>query len=226
MVPPASVPFLRRGQPAMKRRLRWTQVDEQEHATSPETPASGEAVRDVVTSRGAGWAVAAAMAGAVVGLSVAMATSSSPTIVAPGRAAGPRGTPAGPARAVVPAALRAVSPGGRVQAQPPARLRIPASGRLQVLPGGATARPLRVVPGPHPAALVPAAPARLRIAFRNGKPVPVRLLIPAGRARLRIQLPARARIQVPARIQIPVRARIQVPARARITPARPAPPSW
>jgi len=301
----------------MKRRLRWTQVDEQEHATSPETPASGEAVRDVVTSRGAGWAVAAAMAGAVVGLSVAMATSSSPTIVAPGRAAGPRGTPAGPARAVVPAALRAVSPGGRVQAQPPARLRIqaparvrlqipaagplqaparlrtqvpaagplqapaqlrllapvpepagtliplpraaqvlpgrqaiagvvaprtvrlrvrpgqvrvrlrvPASGRLQVLPGGATARPLRVVPGPHPAALVPAAPARLRIAFRNGKPVPVRLLIPAGRARLRIQLPARARIQVPARIQIPVRARIQVPARARITPARPAPPSW
>src|SRR5690348_3803791 len=116
----------------MQRRLRWTQVDEQEHSASPETPESGETapatepaavtgptgvtgsapvvgpapatglmavpgpeavtgpapgpgrerrgegVRDVITSRGAGWAVAAAMAGAVVGLSVAMATSSSP----------------------------------------------------------------------------------------------------------------------------------------------------
>src|SRR5229473_3143078 len=42
MVPPASVPFLRTGQPATQRRLRWTQVDEQEHSASPETPASGE----------------------------------------------------------------------------------------------------------------------------------------------------------------------------------------
>ena len=322
----------------MKRRLRWVQVDEQEHAASPETPASGDTapvtgpapgpgrdrrgdgVRDVLTSRGAGWAVAAAMAGAVVGLSVAMATSSSPTVVVqPDGAAGLRGAPAGPARAALPGgALRAVAPGGRVQAQVPVRLRIhpgpaadpgpgcgpspgsgrgplqvrprpapgsgrrpgpggadpgpgpaadqvpaagplqapaqlrqlaqvpgpagtlipvpgaiqvlpgrqaiaglaapravrlrvrpgqvrvrlrlPANGRLQVLPGGAVPGPLRVmIPGPGqaslvPAALVPPARARLRIAFRNGTPVRARLLIPAslpGRARLRIQVPAR-----------------------------------
>src|SRR5690242_21269424 len=45
MVPPGSVPFLRRGQPAMQRRLRWTQVDEQEHSASPGTPESGETAR-------------------------------------------------------------------------------------------------------------------------------------------------------------------------------------
>ena len=304
----------------MKRRLRWTQVDEQEHSASPETPASGEptvpatgastptdrrgdGVRDVLTSRGAGWAVAAAMAGAVVGLSVAMATSSSPTVVLqPDSAAGLHGTAAGAVRATVPGgAPRAVAPGGRVQAQAPARLRIqaparlriqisaggalqaparlriqvpagrprqapaqlrlvppvpdpagtlvplsraaqvlpgrqvtarvvtpravrvrvrpgqvrirlrvPANGRPQVLPAG----PLRVaVPGPRPAALVPAAPARLRIVSRDGSPVPAPLVIPAG-------LPGQARL----RIQVPARARIQVP--ARITRALPAPPNW
>ena len=295
-------------------------MDEQEHSASPETPASGETapaagqtpvtepravtgtatgparerradgVRDVITSRGAGWAAAAAMAGAVVGLSIAMATSSSPTV--------------GAARAALPGgALRAVAPGGRVQAQAPARLRlqapvrlrihvpaggplqapprlrlvpdagplqeppplrlvpdagpagtliplpgaaqvpgtaqelpgrqaiagvpasrvvrlrvrpgqvrvrlrVPANGRLQLLPGSPASRPLRaVLPGQRPAALVPAAPARLRIAFRNGAPIPARLLIPAS-------LPGQARL------------RIQVPARARITPALPAPPNW
>jgi len=355
----------------MRRQLRWTQVDEQEHSASPETPESGETapatgpmaaagpeavtepapgpgrdrrgdgVRDVITSRGAGWAVAAAMAGAVVGLSVAMATSSSPTVVVqPDRAAGLRGTQAGTVRALAPGgARRAVGRGGRVQAQAPARLRIqaparvriqipaagplqaparlriripaggqlqaplrlriqaparvrlqipaagplqappqlrlvapvprpagtlvplptaaqvlpgnrviaravtpravrlrvrpgqvrvrlrvPANGRLQVLPGRPASGPLRVVaPGPRPAALVPAAPARLRIVSRNGTTVPARSVIPAGlpgQARLRIQVPARARIQVPAR------ARIQIPARARITKALPAPPNW
>ena len=271
----------------MKRRLRWVQVDEQEHATSPETPAAGDmapvtgpapgpgrdrrgdGVRDVLTSRGAGWAVAAAMAGAVVGLSVAMATSSSPTVVVqPDGAAGLRGTPAGPARAALPGgALQAVAPGGRVPAQVPVRLRIqtparlriqvpaagplqapgavrlrirpgqvrvrlrlPANGRLQVLPGGAVPGPLRVIPGPGqaslvpaalvpaalvPAALVPRAQARLRIAFRNGTPVRARLLIPAS-------LPGQARL----RIQVPARARIQVPAQAPITQAPPAPPNW
>ena len=300
----------------------------------------------MLTSRGAGWAVAAAMAGAVVGLSVAMATSSSPTVVVqPDGAAGLRGAPAKPARAALPGgALQAVAPGGRVHAQVPVRLRsrsrpgwgfrsrppgrsrprpgcgiqvpaagplqaparlgiqvpaagplqaparlriqvpaagplqapaqlrqlaqvpgpagtlIPvpgaiqvlpgrqaiagiaapravrlrvrpgqvrvrlrlrANGRLQVLPGGAVPGPLRVmIPGPGqaslvPAALVPPAQARLRIAFRNGTPVRARLLIPAS-------LPGRARL----RIQVPARARIQVPAQAPITQAPPAPPNW
>src|SRR5579862_5488845 len=41
----------------------------------------GDGVREALTSRGAGWVAAAAMTGAVVGLSVAMATSSAPTVV-------------------------------------------------------------------------------------------------------------------------------------------------
>jgi hypothetical protein len=66
------------------------------------------------------------MAGAMAGLSVAMATLSSPTVVVqPDGAAGLRGTPARAVRAVAPGgALRAVAPGGRVQAQAPARARI------------------------------------------------------------------------------------------------------
>jgi hypothetical protein len=302
----------------MKRRLRWTQVDEQEHSAP-----RGDGVGDVITSRGAGWAVAAAMAGAVVGLSVALATSSSSTIVVQDGAAGLRGTPAGAVRAVLPGALRAVPAGRRVQAQAPTRLRVqaparlriqipaggplqaparlriqipaggplqasarlriqipaggplrapaqlrlvppvpgpagtvvplpraaqalpggqvtarvvtprtvrvrvrpgqvrvrlrvPVNGRLQVLPGGRVPGPLRlVVPGPRPAALVPAAPARLRIVSRNGTTVPAQLVIPPGP-------PGRVRL----RIQVPARARIQVPARARITKALPAPPNW
>ena len=84
------------------------------------------------------------------------------------------------------------------------RLRVPANGRIQVLPGSQVPGQLRAVgPGQRPAALVPASPARLRIVFRNGTP---------GQVRLRIQLPARARIQLPARV--------------RITPALPTPPVW
>ena len=135
----------------------------------------------------------------------------------------------------VPGAIQAL-PGGQVIAgiagprairlrvrpgQVRVRLRLPANGRLQVLPGGAVPGPLRVLnPGPRqaslvPAALAPPARARLRIAFRNGAPARARLLIPAS-------LPGHARI----RIQVPARARIQVPARAPITQAPPAPPNW
>jgi hypothetical protein len=51
------------------------------------------------------------------------------------------------------------------------------------------------------------APARLRIVFQKGVPVPARLVLPAS-------LPGRARL------------RIQIPARAQLTPALPAPPNW
>ena len=83
------------------------------------------------------------------------------------------------------------------------RLRIPASARIQARPA-----PLRlVVPGSRPAEVLPAAaPARLRIVFQRGLPVPARLLLPAN-------LPGQARL------------RIQIPARARITPVLPAPPN-
>jgi hypothetical protein len=51
------------------------------------------------------------------------------------------------------------------------------------------------------------APARLRVVFQRGVPVPARLVLPAS-------LPGRARL------------RIRIPARAQFTPARPAPPNW
>jgi len=162
----------------MQRRLRWTQVDEQEQATSPDPgPASGETtqftgpaagperdhradgVREALTSRGAGWAVAAAMTGAVVGLSVAMATSSAPTVVVQPEGV-LRGIPAGGARI---AAL-----GGGVQAQGPVRLRLQAGARLR--------------------AQVPA-----------GLPLQARLQSPA---RLRLRVPVQVPVQAPRRLQV------------------------
>jgi hypothetical protein len=101
---------------------------------------------------------------------------------------------------LAPRALRVQALRGQVRV----RLRIPASARTQARPA-----PLRlVVPGSRPAEVLPAAaPARLRIVFQRGGPVPARLLLPAN-------LPGQARL------------RIQIPARARITPVLPAPPNW
>ena len=202
-------------------------MDEQEHFAGPETPESGETapatglmavagpeavtepapgpgrdrrgdgVRDVITSRGAGWAVAAAIAGAVVGLSVAMATLSSPTVaVQPNRAAGLRGIQAGTVRALAPGgARRAVGRGGRGRAQAPARLRIqaPARVRIQIPAAG----PLQT-------------PARLRIRIPAGGPLQAPL-------RLRIQAPARVRLQIPAA------GSHQAPPQLRLVPSVPQP---
>ncbi len=196
-------------------------MDEQEQPASPETPAPGptvpvsgpvsapegryrqaDGVREALTSRGAGWAVAAAMAGAVVGLSVSMATSPAPTVVVqPEGAAGLRGVPAGAMRA---AGVRVQ----RGQVRVRVRLRIPGNARIRALPASPPGRLQLVVPGARPLAVVPAVtPARLRIVFQRGVPLPARLLLPAT-------LPGQARL------------RIQIPARARVTPARPAPPNW
>lgn len=269
MVPPASVPFLRRGQPATQRQVRWTQVDEQEHPASPETPAAmeaaasgetvpatratpvteqalpagpaagsgrdrrGDGVRDVITSRGAGWAVAAAMAGAVVGLSVAMATSSSPTIVVQDSAAGLLGTPAGAVRAAVPGgALRAAAP-GRVQVQAPARLRIqtPARLRIQVPAGGPLRTPARLriqIPAAGPLQ----APAQLRLVPASGSagtliPLPsAPQVLPAMQAIGDVMAPRAVHLrirpgQVRVRLRVPVNGRIQVlPRNAAAGPLR------
>ena len=237
-------------------------MDEQEHSAGPQTPESGETapvtgpasatgpkpptgpatapgrerrgegVRDVLTSRGAGWAVAAAMAGAVVGLSVAMATSSSPTVVVqPAGAAGLRGTPARAVRAVAPGgALRAVAPGGRVQAQAPARLRIqaPARVRLQVPARGPFQTPARLriqVPAAGP----PQAPAQLRLLA----PVPgaAGALVPQPRAAqvlpgrqmaTRVVTPRAVRVRVRPR-QVRVRLRFPANGRPQVLPGSPAP---
>jgi hypothetical protein len=105
-----------------------------------------------------------------------------------------------PAAVLTPRTLRVQAQRGQVRV----RLRIPASARIQARP----ARLQLVVPGPRPAQVLPAAtPARLRIAFQRGVPVPARLTLPAC-------LPGQARL------------RIQIPARARVTPVLPAPPNW
>ncbi len=79
-------------------------------AGQPERPRRGETIRKALISRGAGWVVAAALAGAVVALSVVLATASPTTVVLPVGAArpallGPAG--AGPARQEVPGGLPA-----------------------------------------------------------------------------------------------------------------------
>ena len=104
-----------------------------------------------------------------------------------------------PAAVLTPRALRVQALRGQIRV----RLRIPASARIQARPA-----PLQlVVPGSLPAEVLPATPARLRIAFQRGVPVPARLTLPAN-------LPGQARL------------RIQIPARARVTPVLPAPPNW
>jgi hypothetical protein len=229
-------------------------VDEQEHPASKtpaggETPAHGEApvrgeitpvsgptagspgrdrradgVREAITSRGAGWAVAAAMAGAVVGLSVSMTTSSGPTVVVrPEGAADLRGVAAGAVRGVPAGAVQAAVPGRAVRAQAPARMRVQAPARLHVqVPVGL---PLQT-------------PVRLRVQVPAGQPpqaqlrrqAPVSVLAPAV---LPAQIPAVPGLQASVATLAPralrvqalrgqVRVRLRIPASARIQ-ARPAP---
>lgn len=190
-------------------------------AAGPERDHRADGVREALTSRGAGWAVAAAMTGAVVGLSVAMATSSAPTVVIQPEGA-LRGIPAGGVRVAV--------PGGGVQAQSPVRLRLRAPARLRaqvpaalprqsparlrlqvpvraprrlqvVAPAAGTLMPApRAVPGARlpaatlpPGALVPGA-----LAQRALPPGALRLRIRPGQARIRVRVPARALQVLPA----------------------------
>jgi hypothetical protein len=237
------------------------QVDEQEQTASPDPdpvsaettqvtgPAAGperdhraDGVREALTSRGAGWAVAAAMTGAVVGLSVAMATSSAPTVVIQPEGM-LRGIPAGGARIAV--------PGGGVQAQSPVRLRLRAPARLRaqvpaglplqsparlrlqvpvraprrlqvVAPAAGTLIPApRAVPGARlptatlpPGALVPGAPAQRVLAPGAA----LRLRIRPGQVRIRVRVPARALQVLPASRPGALRAVPSGPLPAQILP--------
>src|SRR5262249_61216191 len=82
------------------------------------------------------------------------------------------------AGALPPGALRVVARRGQVRV----RLRIPASARVQALPAGPSVPLQLVVPGMRPVEVPPAAvtPARLRVVFQKGVPVPARLLLPAN----------------------------------------------
>ena len=61
----------------------------------PERRRRGEGARKALTSRGAGWVAAAVLAGAVVALSVVLATAPSTTVLQPGAARSFRFVPAG-----------------------------------------------------------------------------------------------------------------------------------
>jgi len=233
----------------MQRRLRWAQVDDQEHPASPETqadPAPGlitpltgpgrerhpDGIREAVTGRGAGWAVAAAMAGAVVGLSVAMATSTSPTVVA--RPEGPGGLGGSPAGAV-----RAAVAGGAQQAQAPIRLQLQAPARIRALAGAPQQAPARLrlqvpvrLPVQSPARLLAQPPvAGTLIPAPQSVPgtlVPVtavaprslRLHLRPAQVRIRIRIPASAHVQVrPSSLPGPLGVVVPGPRPAEVHPA-------
>jgi hypothetical protein len=126
-------------------------VDEQEHPAGAEAPGPsasgatppviepatprperrrrGEGVRKALTSRGAGWAAAAILAGGVVALSVVLATAPSTTVLLPaGAARSFRFVPAGGGAEIV--ALPANAPPGGVRVQVPAIV-LPAGGRAK-----------------------------------------------------------------------------------------------
>lgn len=159
----------------------------------PEQRRRGEGARKALTSRGAGWVAAAVLAGAVVALSLVLATASSTSVL----------QPAGVARS-----FRFVTAGGRtmiVSLPPNAPLRaswveVPANARpgSMTIVGPANARPGSVtIVGP-----ANAPPGALRVQ------VPAVVLPAGGNARPGrwVQVPARVWVQVPARVVAPAPA--------------------
>ena len=154
----------------------------------PERRRRGEGARQALSSRGAGWVVAAVLAGAVVALSVVLATASSTSVL----------QPAGAARS-----FRFVTVGGRtmiVSLPPSARVQIPANAPPRAswveVPANAHRASVTIV-GP---ANVP--PGALRVQ------VPAVALPAGGNARPGrwVQVPARVWVQVPARVVAPAPA--------------------
>lgn len=208
-----------------------------ELAAGPGRDRRADGFREALTSRGAGWAVAAAMTGVVVGLSVAMAASSPTVVVQPEGVAGRGGAP--------PGALRAAVPGGAVRALPPVRLRLVAPGaRAQVPAGGPLPAPARLrlqIPAERPLqapsqlrilAPVPGAAGTLipvpRIQLVPGGQMPtavltlgaVRLRIRPGQVRVRLRVPANAPIRVlPGGLPGPLRVAVPGPRPVTVLPA-------
>jgi hypothetical protein len=154
----------------------------------PERRRRGEGARKALSSRGAGWVVAAVLAGAVVALSVVLATASSTSVL----------QPAGAARS-----FRFGTAGGRtmiVSFPPGARLQVPANARLRT-------SWVEVPANAQPGSVTIVGPA-------NGPPGAVRVQVPAvvlpagGNARPGrwVQVPARVWVQVPARVVAPASA--------------------
>jgi hypothetical protein len=185
-------------------------VDEQEHPAGAEAPGPsapdatppvtepaiagperrrrGEGAREALTSRGAGWVAAAVLAGAVVALSVVLATGSPATVLQVGAA---RLVPAGGRTEIV-----SLVPNGPLRASWVQIHGNAPSGSVTIV------GPAAVQPGSVRVALpANAPPGGLRVE------VPV-VVLPAGRA----QVPAGRWVQVPARVWVQVPAGVVVPA--------------
>jgi hypothetical protein len=134
-------------------------------------PARAESFRGVIFGRGAGWAVAAILAGAVVALSILLAEGQGPSSVRV--IGGPPFVQVAPgAQALAPPGIRAVGPGG---------LRIAIPRGIRLLPPGC-----RQVPAtPIPSASASATPASSASAAANGAPgSPAITVVGPGSARL------------------------------------------
>lgn len=113
-------------------------------AEQPERRRRAETVRKALVSRVAGWVVAAVLAGAVVALSIVLATGSATPVVQrvgislPARLAPLGGQVTLPQRV----RLRPIPPGVQIVVPPGAQIQvIPAGTQIQVIPAGPTATP-------------------------------------------------------------------------------------
>lgn len=163
----------------------------------PERRRRGEGARKALTSRRAGWVAAAILAGAVVALSVVLATAPSTTVL----------LPAGAARS-----FRFVPAGGGAQivSLPP---NAPLRASWVQIPANAPPGSVRVViPANAP-------PGSIRVALpANAPPGGVRVQVPA------VVLPAGGRAPAGEWVQVPARVWVQVPAGV-VSPAPTASPA-
>lgn len=181
-------------------------MDEQQHSADPDPlesttadttspitvppggqrPSRAAAVRRTVTSRGAGWVVATALAGAVIALSATLAAQSPAAVMLP--AGGPRAFVVGPggvARAFV------VGPG----AVPPGQ-QVPAWLRALVPHSGPAAVHLKITGGPSVSWVVPPG---TQVYGGPAAPFPVRVFGPACHGPVRVLMPG---MPLPGRVQI------------------------
>ena len=156
----------------------------------PERRRRGEGARKALTSRGAGWVVAAVLAGAVVALSVVLATASSTTVL----------QPVGAARS-----FRFVTAGGRtviVSVPPNARLR---TSWVQI-PANAPPRSVSVVRSRRTCGPVACDRRSGERATRSLRVQVPAVVLPAGgnaQPGRWVQVPARVWVQVPAGVVVP-----------------------
>jgi hypothetical protein len=235
-------------------------VDEQEHtdgaervqpsadsATAPlpaagtgERPGRGATARRALTSRAAGWLVAAVLAGVVIGLSVSFARTSPTVVVGPAGAVrqffiGPAGGPAGPGRQFT------ISPAGGPAERIWQFVIGPAGGTPPTVVGpfGGAGQPLVIGPAGLPRHIVagcpPGLPPQAVVIGPGGQPVraivigppgkgPLQQLLPPGKGPLQKLLPPGVPVRLflpgaPLKVSWQVGQQIKLPAAATQIPA-------